>query len=114
LLISAFLAAHLGSAEGRAIKVLDSDAHARDFDNDIRKYLPEPYRSQKASFIPSEHYDRNLGGTLGQSGAKVEDRLAAMDLQQIDRYRGDVSHQRPRRRPGAGYQVPGGVVPRLQ
>ena len=67
-----------------AIKVLDSDAHARDLDNDIRKYLPEPYRSQKASFIPSEHYDRNLGGTLGQSGAKVEDRLAAMDLQQID------------------------------
>ena len=67
-----------------AIKVLDSDAHARDLDNDIRKYLPEPYRNQKASFIPSEHYDRNLGGTLGQSGAKVEDRLAAMDLQQID------------------------------
>ena len=67
-----------------AIKVLDSDAHARDFDTDIRPYLPEPYRSQKASFIPSEHYDRNLGGTLGQSGAKVEERLEAMDIQQID------------------------------
>jgi len=35
-----------------AVKVLDSDAHARDLDNDIRKYLPEPYRSQKASFVP--------------------------------------------------------------
>src|SRR3990172_11896388 len=67
-----------------AIKVLDSDAHARDLDNDIRQYLPEPYRSQKASFIPSEHYDRNLGGTLGQGGAKVEERLKAMDLQHID------------------------------
>jgi predicted TIM-barrel fold metal-dependent hydrolase len=67
-----------------AIKVLDSDAHARDFDNDIRPYLPEPYRNQRASFIPSEHYDRNLGGTLGQSGAKIEERLAAMDKQQID------------------------------
>jgi hypothetical protein len=67
-----------------AIKVLDSDAHARDLDNEIRPYLPEPYRSQKASFIPSEHYDRNLGGTLGKSGAKVEERLAAMDTQQID------------------------------
>src|SRR3990170_5760706 len=67
-----------------AIKVFDSDAHARDFDNDIRSYLPEPYRSQRASLIPSEHYDRNLGGTLGQSGAKAEDRLAAMDRQQID------------------------------
>ena len=66
------------------IKVLDSDAHARDFDNEIRPYLPEPYRNQKASFIPGEHYDRNLGGTLGHSGAAVEERLAAMDTQQID------------------------------
>ncbi len=53
-----------------AIKVLDSDAHARDFDSEIRPYLPEPYRNQKAAFIPSEHYDRNLGGTLGRSGNK--------------------------------------------
>jgi hypothetical protein len=67
-----------------AIKVLDSDAHARDLDNEIRPYLPEPYRNQKASFIPSEHYDRNLGGTLGHGGAKVEERLQAMDTQQID------------------------------
>ena len=67
-----------------AIKVLDSDAHARDFDAEIRPYLPEPYRNQKASLIPSEHYDRNLGGTLGHGGAKVEERLAAMDTQQID------------------------------
>src|SRR4026208_2317489 len=67
-----------------AIKVLDSDAHARDLDNEISPYLPEPYRSPKAGFIPSEHYDRNLGGTLGKSGAKVEERLAAMDTQQID------------------------------
>jgi hypothetical protein len=67
-----------------AIKVLDSDAHARDFDNELRPYLPEPYRNQKASFIPSEHYDRNLGGTLGRSGASVEERLEAMNTQQID------------------------------
>ena len=70
--------------ELRDLKVLDSDAHARDLDNDIRNYLPEPYRSQRSSFIPSEHYDRNLGGTLGRSGAKVEERLEAMDTQQID------------------------------
>src|SRR5215468_11198599 len=67
-----------------AIKVLDSDAHARDFDNEIRAYLPEPYRNQRASLIPGEHYDRNLGGTLGQAATKVEERLAAMDTQQID------------------------------
>ena len=41
------------------------------------------YRSQKAPFLPREIYDRNLGGTLGQSGAKHEDRLAAMDKQEI-------------------------------
>ena len=67
-----------------AIKVLDSDAHARDLDMEIKPYLPEPYRSQKAPLIPGEHYDRNLGGTLGKSGAKVDERLAAMDTQQID------------------------------
>ena len=66
-----------------AIKVLDSDAHARDLDDDIRPYLAEPYRSQKAPLLPREIYDRNLGGTLGQSGAKHEDRLAAMDKQEI-------------------------------
>jgi uncharacterized protein len=66
-----------------AIKVLDSDAHARDFDEDIRPYLVEPYRSQKAPFLPREIYDRNLGGTLGHSGAKHEERLAAMDKQEI-------------------------------
>ena len=36
-----------------AIKVLDSDAHARDLDNDIRQYMPEPYRSQKHLSFPA-------------------------------------------------------------
>ena len=31
-----------------AIKVLDSDAHARDPDTEIKPYLPEPYRNQRA------------------------------------------------------------------
>ena len=76
-----------------AIKVLDSDAHARDFDNDIRPYLPEPYRSQKASFIPREHYDRNLGGTLGQSGRQSR-RPVGGDGQTANPHSRDVSHQR--------------------
>ena len=66
------------------IKVLDSDAHARDTDDCIRPYLDEPYRKQTAPFLPREIYDRNLGGTLGHSGAKQEERLAAMDKQDID------------------------------
>ena len=66
------------------VKVLDSDAHARDLDENLRPYLDEPYRSQRAPFFLRETYDRNLGGTLGFSGAKHEERLAAMDTQQID------------------------------
>ena len=67
-----------------AIKVLDSDAHARDTDDCIRPYLDEPYRKQTAPFLPREIYDRNLGGSLGHSGVKQEERLAAMDKQEID------------------------------
>jgi len=67
-----------------AIKVLDSDAHARDHDELIRPYLDEPYRSQKAPLLPRETYDRNLGGTLGFSGTKHDERLAAMDTQEIE------------------------------
>jgi predicted TIM-barrel fold metal-dependent hydrolase len=67
-----------------AIKVWDSDAHARDTDEVLRPYLDEPYRKQTAPFLPREIYDRNLGGTLGHSGAKPEERLAAMDRQEID------------------------------
>src|SRR2546430_11968902 len=66
-----------------AIKVLDSDAHARDSDAEIRQYLDEPYRNQKAAFIPGEHYDRNLGGTLGHSGVKHSERLAAIEQPDI-------------------------------
>jgi predicted TIM-barrel fold metal-dependent hydrolase len=67
-----------------ALKVLDSDAHARDQDENLRPYLDEPYRNQKAPLFIRETYDRNLGGTLGFSGANPEERLAAMDQQEID------------------------------
>ena len=67
-----------------ALKVLDSDAHARDLDDFIRPYLDEPYRNQKAPFPPRDTYDRNLGGSLGHSGARHQERLAAMDQQEID------------------------------
>ena len=50
-----------------AIKVLDSDAHAR-ISTRSSALSARPYRSQRARFIPSETYDRNLGGTLGLFG----------------------------------------------
>ena len=67
-----------------AIKVVDSDAHIRDLDEFIRPYLPEPFRSRTPGFVPREIYDRNLGGTLGHKATKPEDRLSAMDTQEID------------------------------
>lgn len=66
------------------INVIDSDGHVRDLDEFIKPYLAEPFCNRRMPYIPRETYDRNLGGTLGQSGIKHEERLAAMDRQEID------------------------------
>lgn len=70
--------------EVRDFNVLDSDAHARDQDELIEPYLDEPFRKRRMPYIPREIYDRSLGGKLGKSGIKHEERLAAMDTQEID------------------------------
>src|ERR1041384_588411 len=67
-----------------AIKVIDADVPPHDIDDLLKPYLPEPYRSRRAPLLPRETFDRNLGGTLGHAGVKLEERLAAMDTQQID------------------------------
>ncbi len=66
------------------VKVIDSDGHARDFDEFLKPYLPEPYCNRKGPFLPRETFDRNLGGTLGQAGVALEERIKAMDTQEID------------------------------
>ena len=66
------------------INVVDSDAHARDSDESLKPFLGEPFSKRRGPYIPRETYDRNLGGTLGHSGVKLEERLAAMDRQEID------------------------------
>ncbi|MFQ5684355.1 MAG: amidohydrolase family protein [Candidatus Binatia bacterium] len=66
------------------INVIDSDGHARDQDEWVKPYLAAPFRSRRGPYISREPYDRNLGGTLGQPGVKVDERLAAMDRQEID------------------------------
>jgi predicted TIM-barrel fold metal-dependent hydrolase len=65
------------------IDVIDSDGHVRDLDEFIQPHLGEPFRNRRMPYIPREVYDRSLGGTLGQSGIKHEERLAAMDRQEI-------------------------------
>lgn len=67
-----------------AIKVVDADGHVRDLDEFIRPHLPEPFNKRRMPYIPREVYDRDLGGTRGQSGIKTDERLQAMDLQEID------------------------------
>ena len=66
------------------IKVIDSDGHARDRDEWIKPYLEEHFRNRRMPYIPQEVYDRSLGGTLGQAGVVHEERLAAMDRQEIN------------------------------
>src|SRR5712692_872796 len=66
------------------IKVVDSDGHARDRDEWIKPYLDEPFRSRRLPYIPPETYDRTLGGTLGHAGVTHEERLSAMDRQEIE------------------------------
>lgn len=66
------------------IRVIDADGHARDLDELVRSYLDEPFRNRRLPYIPREVYDRSLGGTLGHSGIKHEERLAAMELQEIE------------------------------
>jgi len=65
------------------VHVIDSDGHVRDLDELLKPYLPEPFCNRRFPYIPREVYDRSLGGTLGQSGVKHEERLAAMDRQEI-------------------------------
>ncbi len=65
------------------VKVIDADAHARDNDDLVKPFLGEAFQNRRPPFIPRETYDRNLGGTLGHAGIKHEERLAAMDTQEI-------------------------------
>lgn len=67
------------------MRVIDADGHLMDFDDLIRKYLPERFQRRVAPFYPRENWDRDLGGTLGKHWLKdVPPRLADMDVQGID------------------------------
>jgi predicted TIM-barrel fold metal-dependent hydrolase len=67
------------------VRVIDADGHPMDFDDVIRKHLPERFQRQLLPLYPQENWDRNLGGTLGKSWVRdVPTRLADMDVQDID------------------------------
>jgi len=64
--------------------VIDADGHIRERDEDLRPYLPEPYRSRDRQFYPNDNWDRSFGGKLGRMVFDLPTRLKDMDLEQID------------------------------
>ncbi len=66
------------------IYVIDADGHIRERDEDLRPYLPEPYRSRDRQFYPNDNWDRSFGGKLGRMVFDLEPRLKDMDVEGID------------------------------
>lgn len=66
------------------IYVIDADGHIRERDEDLRPYLPEPYRSRDRQFYPNDNWDRSFGGKLGRMVFDLPTRLKDMDLEGID------------------------------
>lgn len=64
--------------------VIDADGHIRERDEDLRPYLPEPYRSRDRQFYPNDNWDRSFGGKLGRMVFDLETRLKDMDQEQVD------------------------------
>ena len=69
-------------------KVIDADGHAMDYAEVYNDYLEEPYvrrgRGQGGPWYPVEAYNRGVYGTLGKEGRDLKERLADMDLQEIE------------------------------
>ncbi|PYN92805.1 MAG: hypothetical protein DMD91_31585 [Candidatus Rokuibacteriota bacterium] len=64
-----------------AMSILDADGHVTESQDQIVKYLDEPYRRRPsvAFFYPWDGWDRRLLGTLGDSAGDAETWLRALD-----------------------------------
>ena len=64
----------------RPFPIVDGDGHVTETEDQVRRYMPEPFRSSRAHLRAGHNYwDINLGGTLGGLAADAETWLAAMD-----------------------------------
>ena len=63
------------------MSILDADGHVTESQDQIVKYLDEPYRRRPraAFFYPWDGWDRRLLGTLGDSAGDAETWLRALD-----------------------------------
>ncbi len=61
--------------------IIDADGHVTESQEQLAKYLEEPYRRRPAGFpwVPQDGWDRRLLGTLGEFAGTAEDWLRALD-----------------------------------
>ncbi|HEU5322156.1 MAG TPA: amidohydrolase family protein, partial [Methylomirabilota bacterium] len=65
-----------------AFAVLDADGHVTESNEQVAKYLDEPYRRRPAGafgFYPGDGWDRRMLGTLGDAGGDAQAWLRALD-----------------------------------
>ncbi len=64
-----------------AMTVLDADGHVTESQDQLAKYLEEPFRRRPLNFpfFPSDGWDRRLLGTLGEFAGDPQAWLSAMD-----------------------------------
>ena len=59
--------------------VIDADGHITEEDKQLRDYMEAPYRNRQSTIYPQDHWDRSLGGTLGEQATNAQSWLDAMD-----------------------------------
>lgn len=67
--------------------VVDADGHVTESQEQVAKYLEEPFRKRptSVSFYPLDGWDRRLLGTLGDFGGNAEVWLGAMDRGRMEK-----------------------------
>ena len=63
------------------LSIIDADGHVTESQEQLAKYLEEPYRRRPVGFpwVPQDGWDRRLLGTLGEFAGTAEDWLRALD-----------------------------------
>ena len=67
------------------MNIIDADGHIVERDDDLRKYLTEPYSKRAGRLLPSDGLDTGLGGLVGGLlNNDIPTRLKDMDQEGID------------------------------
>lgn len=66
------------------VRIIDADGHVRDRDDDIRKFMAEPYCRRRGGLLPNDVWDSSMYGKLGMDVPDVPSRLRDMDTEGID------------------------------